>query len=607
MTITINSTTRTKRTNPTKEPIMKKRMKNGHLLGFGLIMVILSGFGPIYYFLHFLDCTYLGTCATVDLPLDKSTFKYLDCSKIHTLPIVKVLGKGKQKTVFEVILPTGEHVAAKRCSNPTCESTKLIMYEEFFYHTLFEAYGDDSLTYYGFCQFGLGNWQQKFDPEILTMGSTLFIELGSPLLDDWVNWELKEEEIRPKSKDDLENLRDIARQYDTFPGGPLLMKEDNIYPHQYMRNKAGKLYHIDFDMVEQMPPPVNSTLEKNCAVMLGGFAKLDKGDSRLDCSIRYKEQNSETEITETANKVTHDAFPPTHHSTNQTRPPFDISPLPTNMALVHIGKTAGSTLSQILRHGCHMFVSHPCQSRHNNYGTKGSPGKESRVSQLTKGYYHFNPVPVDNHDGYIISSRNPIDRVVSAFLYVHPSNVAVTTKHRARFLNKNKGKENAFVEEYNKFFKCFPDVSTLAVNLVGDGECATLGRYVLGGAGESAIMKSEMLNHFGYGYQFYASSLLAAGSRIFVLRQEHLATDWINLNLRLGGAPHEISGATKAFQDKLAVKLPAGGLSKEERHGLCVVLAKELNVYLRIIDTADNLTDKEKEESRQEISEGCSL
>ena len=63
------------------------------------------------------------------------------------------------------------------------------------------------------------------------------------------------------------------------------MDEDNIYPHQYMRNKAGKLCHIDFDMVEQMAPPVNSTLEKNCAVMLGGFAKLDKRDSRLNCSI----------------------------------------------------------------------------------------------------------------------------------------------------------------------------------------------------------------------------------------------------------------------------------------------------------------------------------
>ena len=113
-------------------------------------------------------------------------------------------------------------------------------------------------------------------------------------------------------------------------------------------------------------------------------------------------------------------YPP-HSSNSLTRSPFIIYHLPNNMVLVHIGKTDGSTLSQNLRHGCHMFVKHPCQrSETKNFRTNGGPGEESRVSELTKGYYHFVPVPAKKHDGYIISSQNPIDRVVSAFLYVHP-------------------------------------------------------------------------------------------------------------------------------------------------------------------------------------------
>ena len=120
----------------------------------------------------------------------------------------------------------------------------------------------------------MGN-TKPYDPKILTRGSTLLIELGTPLLEAWDGW--NETALQPASIANLEDLRDIARQYDTFPGGPLLMSVDNISPHQYMQNKVGQLRHIEFDCVEQMPPPVNSTLEENCEVMLGGFVKLNKG------------------------------------------------------------------------------------------------------------------------------------------------------------------------------------------------------------------------------------------------------------------------------------------------------------------------------------------
>eukprot|EP00978_Attheya_sp_CCMP212_P013337 scaffold33505_cov56-Attheya_sp.AAC.1 len=525
--------------------------------------------------------------ATMPAPAT-ARFEPFDCSKISALPIIQELGVGKQKTVFEVILPSGERAAAKRCSHKECEKQRLLLYEELFYRKLHEKFGDKALAYYGFCQFSS---KKTFDPRILTMGSTLFIELGTPALKNWTNWTMRKEELRPKSKEDLESLRDIARQYDTFPGGPLLMHGDNIYPHQYMRNKAGNLRHIDFDMVELMPPPINTTLEENCAVLLGGYAGLIKGDPRLDCSMGYQEQNN-------------DNGPP--YQSGSPHPLSAITPLPTTMAFVHIGKTAGSTISKLLRHGCHMFVPHPCKGRDEkfdwDFGTSGGASDESRISQLTSGYYQFSPVPVDKHDGYMISTRNPIDRVVSAFLYVHPSNIAVTTSHRAKWLKAHRGQGNAMVEEYDKFYECFGDIRALAALLVGDGECAKLGRHILGGGS----IEGEMLNHFGYNYHFYANNLLRSGSRIFVLRQEHLAGDWSRFNVLLGGLPHELSGMTKDFKDELTVKLPPNGLSKEERQSLCTVLSEEINVYLAIVEAAENLTEGEKKESRQEILEWCS-
>ena len=65
------------------------------------------------------------------------------------------------------------------------------------------------------------------------------------------------------------------------------------------------------------------------------------------------------------------------------------------------------------------------------------------------------------------------------------------------FLKKNRGKGNVFVVEYEKCFECFPDVSALAMNMVGDRYCAKLGRTII--RGDNSILKSEMLNHFRYG------------------------------------------------------------------------------------------------------------
>jgi hypothetical protein len=247
-----------------------------------ILASVALGLGSEFGFSFFYPPT---TSATANDPqklsslVDKSP-RYLDCSKIGDITIVRELGVGKQKIVYEVTLPSGVSAAAKRCNSRSCERERLLMREEYFYRTLYETFGGKTSAYYGYCPLSQVAGKEKLDPRALTEGSTLFIELGTPALPKWDNWEeIDDKELRPHSPKDLESLREIARQYDSFPGGALRLHGDNVYPHKYMRTlNGGELRHIDFDMVDMSFGA--STLKENCEILLGGFAKLKEGDPR---------------------------------------------------------------------------------------------------------------------------------------------------------------------------------------------------------------------------------------------------------------------------------------------------------------------------------------
>jgi hypothetical protein len=76
-----------------------------------------------------------SSSTTSKLPSIPRTFEqheHFDCSKISDLPIVRTLGVGKKKTVFEVILPSGKYIAAKQCGHFKYETQQLILHEEHF-------------------------------------------------------------------------------------------------------------------------------------------------------------------------------------------------------------------------------------------------------------------------------------------------------------------------------------------------------------------------------------------------------------------------------------------------------------------------------------------
>jgi hypothetical protein len=212
----------------------------------------------------------------------------LDCTKVANITVVRELGKGKQKIAYEVILPNGVHAAAKRCRfRRKCAPKQLMARGGAYFQKLHEQYGNQAMEYYGACNFSYVDSVRKTTSNF-TQGYTLFIELGEPLLTAWRAWD---NQTAPESDLELESLRVIARQYASFNDGSIALGPDNIYAHQYVRTAAG-IRHIDFDQTlpQDEFPQNKSILTHNCEILMGAFARLQKNDTRFNCSEAYSRQ-----------------------------------------------------------------------------------------------------------------------------------------------------------------------------------------------------------------------------------------------------------------------------------------------------------------------------
>ncbi len=124
-----------------------------------------------------------------------------------------------------------------------------------------------------------------------------------------------------------------------------------------------------------------------------------------------------------------------------------------NAGFIHVGKTGGSTLSLLLRNGCHFLV------RRQHRGPCRVVPNETTISKLVQAYYHvpdFHKLPNSKHQIYITTTRDVYDRTVSAFLYTHPQNVPYydngeTSEERTEFMKVA--------------YACFPTLEDFAASL----------------------------------------------------------------------------------------------------------------------------------------------
>jgi len=263
--------------------------------------------------------------------------------------------------------------------------------------------------------------------------------------------------------------------------------------------------------------------------------------------------------------------------------------------LVHIGKTGGVTLKNVLKIGC--TVRRAFRQR-KTCAQQWANQTETRLSQVTKGYFHYREIQpydaLEHATGLVFTIRHPVSRLESWFRYVSPHNCPMSN-----FSNKilNCRNQQAMMENPNgweaAFFQgCFPIVQDLAVAFSNPNStnCTRMARAALRGRGPEPVV-----GHLAANYEFYYQETLKKYPNLLVhvIRTERLWSDTKALDIFLGGDGQfvqdglQFSHGSEHFSDQ----------SMTSRAGtflLCCAVHKELAVYKELVERAVNLNATQK-------------
>lgn len=281
------------------------------------------------------------------------------------------------------------------------------------------------------------------------------------------------------------------------------------------------------------------------------------------------------------------------------------------IGFIHIGKTGGSSISNLLRNGCNSFQSGPCRIVAN----------ETIVSKLVEHYYHvpdFWRLPTSNHRVYIISVRDVYDRTVSALLYHHPENV--------KYYNMTETRKQKYLGPLA--YKCFPTLETFSSlmmrgnstmcnypyrhNVVEDSNCSELACAVIHG-------KVRFFTHLFFNYRNILNTKIPTTEpkrQLYAIRQEHLWDDWSKINSIFVGQRNDAtdeqtpviipSGELSNQRNITGLKLPVTReISDQGRTKLCKALESEYVAYFQILQRAENINASDLEDSRKIASRNC--
>jgi hypothetical protein len=327
-------------------------------------------------------------------------------------------------------------------------------------------------------------------------------------------------------------------------------------------------------------------------------------------------------------------IPPPQRPRQHALPPQDSAV--DTAGFIHIGKTAGSTISKLLRNGCTSWVTAkgPCRKNMTDETVVSklvvrlvgicpsgcdlvnvSPHKYCLTERLPfvkqEHYYHvadFHRLPTANHKAFIISVRDVFDRTVSSLLYHHPKN--------AKAYNL---KQTQAHEKYGPLaYSCFETVEAFAAlinngnstecnypyrhNVVDIENCEALACAVLHG-------KVRFFTHFFFNYQniLYTKLPSSPPRQLYVLRQEALWDDWKALNVMLGQT-YPVVIPTSDFNQRnvSGISLPVTrDVSYEGRLKLCKALEMEYMAYFRILKSSINMEESDLESCRTIAQKNC--
>lgn len=257
----------------------------------------------------------------------------------------------------------------------------------------------------------------------------------------------------------------------------------------------------------------------------------------------------------------------------------------TSAGFIHLGKTGGSNMARILTNGCHSFRPKPCKETVQN---------ETMISKLVKEYFHL---PIDtqkisdsNHSMYFLTSREPYQRFVSAFVYLHPANKKAFRRHQSL----------SDIFQKKRAYKCFKTLETFVDYIGGDpfhyqyhpaeyinsGNCTDLARAIV--AGQVWPME-HMYNNYQRMLQW-----IPENKRLFIIRQEHLWEDWIDINTQYLGQkepvvlPDELSRRNMTLMSNVTPPVTKD-VGSRSRNRLCRALGPEYAAYFMLLQRAVNI------------------
>ena len=274
-------------------------------------------------------------------------------------------------------------------------------------------------------------------------------------------------------------------------------------------------------------------------------------------------------------------------------------------AFVHIGKTGGSTLSILLRDGCHSFMDHPCRVVEN----------ESVASFRISSYYHvpdFGLLPDSKNEFYVVSVRDPFDRTVSAFAFEHVLNR----------LARNETIDEWKIEKYVEAYRCFPTLESFVTHLgytprkfdypfsrrsVHAESCPDLARAALYG-------RVKLYNHLFFSFDRIRTMIPTNKTgALYATRQEHLWEDWRSLNRALGQTEGTLqiplgSQQRNSTTMERKLNLPVKrALSPTGRMILCNALREEYRAYFWFLLQARNLNEVDIQNTVKEAQSKCPI
>ncbi|CAB9504913.1 expressed unknown protein [Seminavis robusta] len=307
------------------------------------------------------------------------------------------------------------------------------------------------------------------------------------------------------------------------------------------------------------------------------------------------------------------------------------------ITFVHVGKAGGMSLRDKLSLICRLPLDHgqtPNEIR--RCIDKKHPNKRDLLGRQTQYYFHmwsYRQSYFRKSTSFLFVLRSPVDRVLSAYRYAHPANCyddrsvykESPLPHGCSLGDRLKKRPKGPTGVFFKF--CFPYAAAEEFaqsvmspwkadpthpNTTVPSSLATKSRREqmdcrkkARGAADGTFKTDSF--HLEFNYRYYASSTAYAfpGKEVLAIRTENQWEDIQHLaNNYLGG--NTTFNNTKAVSHG-SEKYHPSPITQEAYRKLCFVLEGEIEIYLDLLNRAQNLSEGAKKETDWNLREKCGV